>query len=80
MALLTGKLSFLWNNIFPGGLLPLGRLAPASHSSENNTKRANTQIKQESTFVAIFLPAVSISGKKLFGVVAEYFCATEKCV
>lgn len=78
MTLLTGKLSLLWNNIFPGGLLPLGGLhlgdlPKASHSRENNTKRANTQIKQESTFVAIFLPAISISGQQWFGFVKEYF-------
>lgn len=76
MSLLTGKLSFLWNNIFPGGLLPLGRsqgLPIASHSRENNTKRAKTQIKQESTFVAIFLPAISISVQQWSGFEAEYF-------
>ena len=51
MALLTGKLFFLRNNIFPSCLF----IIKASHSSENNAKRTNTQMKQGNTFDAISL-------------------------
>ena len=51
MTLLTAKHFFLRNNIFPSGLF----IIKASHSSENNAKRTNTQMKQGNTFDAISL-------------------------
>ena len=61
MSLLTGKLFFLRNDIFPsGGLL----ITKASHSSdENKAKRTNIQIKQGNTFDTISLRGISFSGR-----------------